>query len=321
MTHRIGFILLPGYSMLSFASAVEPLNICNDITGQKMYEHFTVGLKQSTTSGLGNEVETDHTLTEIPEADALIVVGSSAQKTFKTSFLEMVLRSKAPTQALGGIASGSYVLAKAGLLNGYQGVVHHNDPVSLFKEHKAVQLSTESFCIDRDRLTCRGGSTSLDMMLMWIAKTAGVDVAEKVSDHFIHERFGTPMTESPISVHKESLFNQPKLVEAIELMENNIEEPLTTEDISSYLDISRRQLERLFKKHLSALPGRYYLSIRLKEAHRRLTNSKDGISDIASRCGFSSGAHFSTVYRTHYGLTPSEGRFLFLKMGVEERAL
>jgi transcriptional regulator GlxA family with amidase domain len=101
-------------------------------------------------------------------------------------------------------------------------------------------------------------------------------------------------------------------------MENNIEEPLTTDDIAYHVKISRRQLERLFKKHLNAVPSRYYLQIRLECARSRLFSCSESIADIGLSCGFSSGAHFSTAYRNQYGLTPSEDRSLNQKMQIEK---
>lgn len=319
MTQKIGFILLPGYSSMAYVSAMEPLLVCNELTGEDAYSAFTVALSGNKTySSLGNRMDTDYSLADAPAADVWIVAGTSPARHPDTPGLTEFLQSLSASCALGGLASGTYVLAWAGKLNGYRAVVHWLGYDDLLKEHKSILLSPDQFCIDRDRLTCRGGSASLDMMLMWIARGMGAETAEAVSRHFVNERLGIPSDTVPQQLSERTRAEQPKLAEALELMESNIEEPLTTDDIAYHVKISRRQLERLFKKHLNAVPSRYYLQIRLERARNKLLSNSESIAEIGLSCGFSSGAHFSTAYRNQYGLTPSEDRSLHQKMSVEK---
>jgi len=102
--------------------------------------------------------------------------------------------------------------------------------------------------------------------------------------------------------------SQPKLTDAVSLMEANIEEPLSTDDIAYYVGVSRRQLERLFKQYLSTVPSKYYLSLRLARARQLLQQTSKSIVQIGLACGFSSGPHFSSTYRSHFGITPREER-------------
>ncbi|WP_196160374.1 GlxA family transcriptional regulator [Reinekea sp. G2M2-21] len=319
MSFKIGFILLPGYSSMTYVSAMEPLLMCNELMGETVFETFTVALSGAkTVSSLGNAIDTHYSLENAPKADTWIVAGTSPARHPQTPGLVDFLIEKSASASIGGLASGSYTLAKAGLLNGYRGVVHWLTYDELLTEHKSILLANEQFCIDRDRLTCRGGSSSLDLMLMWIAKNVSAETAEAISKHFVNERLGIPSNAMPQELSERTRAEQPKLAEALELMENNIEEPLTTDDIAYHVKISRRQLERLFKKHLNAVPSRYYLQIRLEEARSRLFNGTESIADIGLGCGFSSGAHFSTAYRNQYGLTPSEDRSLNQKMQIEK---
>ena len=291
--------------------------MCNELVGETIFETFSVSLADhKTVSSLGNHIDTLYSLNDAPEADTWIVAGTSPARHPATPGLAEFLCARAPNSAIAGLASGSYTLAKAGLLNGYRAVVHWLTYDDLLSNHKSILLANEQFCIDRDRLTCRGGSSSLDLMLMWIAKKVGADTAEAISKHFVNERLGIPSTAMPQELSARTRAEQPKLAEALELMENNIEEPLTTDDIAFHVKISRRQLERLFKKHLNSVPSRYYLQIRLEKARTRLFNGTESIADIGLGCGFSSGAHFSTAFRNQYGLTPSEDRSLNQKMQI-----
>ncbi len=101
---------------------------------------------------------------------------------------------------------------------------------------------------------------------------------------------------------------QPRLSQAIQLMHDNIEEPLTTDQIADQVYISRRQLERLFKRHLNTMPARYYMQLRLSQARDMLLNSNTSIVQIGLKCGFSSGPHFSSSYKAFYQITPREER-------------
>lgn len=319
MAQTIGFIVLPGYSSMTYVSAMEPLLMCNELMGEEVFKTFTVALKDDkTVSSLGNSIDTHYSLNNAPDADVWIVCGSAPARHPATPGLETFLAEKGHSKAIGGIASGSYALAKAGLLNGYRGVVHWISYEELLKEHKSIMLANEQYCIDRNRLTCRGGSSSLDLMLMWIAKNVSAETAEAISKHFVNERLGLPTDSVPQELSERTRAEQPKLGEALELMENNIEEPLTTDDIAYHVKISRRQLERLFKKHLNAVPSRYYLQVRLEKARQKLFSCSESIADVGLGCGFSSGAHFSTAYRNQYGLTPSEDRSLNQKMQIDK---
>ncbi len=136
----------------------------------------------------------------------------------------------------------------------------------------------------------------------------GPRLAERISEHFVLERIR--MGDEPQQVPLRSrLGHAPEsLSEAVALMEANIEEPLTTHELAEHLGISRRQLERLFKKYLQAVPSRYYLDLRLQRARRLLRESDHPAGEIALLTGFSSAAHFSTAYRNHFGITPREER-------------
>jgi len=145
-------------------------------------------------------------------------------------------------------------------------------------------------------------------MMTLIAAQHGSALAERVSEHFVLERIRMADEHQPTSRHSQLGSAPAPLCDAVQLMEANIEEPLTTHELAAHLGISRRQLERLFKKHLQAVPGRYYLDLRLQEARRLLRESDLPAGEIAMKTGFSSPAHFSTAYRNHFGLTPREER-------------
>lgn len=318
-TIDVGFILNPSYSSIAYVSALEPLMICNQLTGENRYQVENVGVSShAIRSSLNNLVSTDRLLSEAGEKDLWIVAGSSPVAYQEQPLLHSWLQKLPASQAVGGISSGTYDLAQAGLLNGYRAVIHWWNPDAMLNTFTSITQLNDAFCIDQSRMTCRGGTASLDMMLWLIARQQGVEIAEAVSQHFLYERIGQPGQRQITPLAEQTKLEQPKLAEALLLMEANIEEPLTTDDISYHIKMSRRQLERLFKKHLHTVPSRYYLQLRMRQAREQLLTTTHSIADIGYRCGFSSGAHFSTAYRSLYNITPSEERRLKQRLSSGE---
>lgn len=315
----VGFILSPGYSSIAYVSAIEPLMICNQLTGETCYQVENIGIENTVIlSSLNNKITTETLLSEAGTKDMWFIAGAPPVSYVNQPRLRDWLLKIDTEQKIGGISSGTYDLVKAGLLDGHRAVLHWWNPDEIMSEYKSVSYLSDTFCIDGNRLTCRGGTASLDMMLLLIAQQQGVEIAEAVSRHFLQERLGQLGQMQIVPLSDRTAAEQPKLGEALQLMEANIEEPLTTDDISYHIKISRRQLERLFKKHLNTVPSRYYLQIRMRQARDQLLMTQSSIADIGYSCGFSSGAHFSTAYRSLYGITPSEERKLKQKLSSGE---
>ncbi|AWN15131.1 Arginine pathway regulatory protein ArgR, repressor of arg regulon [Salinisphaera sp. LB1] len=211
---------------------------------------------------------------------------------------------------LGAICTGTYLLARAQLLRGYRCTIHWENISSIDEEHQFPDtvFTSELFVIDRDRYTCTGGIAPLDMMLNIIGQQKSRSLAETICEEFIHERIRnvSDMQRIPLRVHLGT--SQPKLVDTVSLMESNIEEPLSLNDLARLVGVSRRQLERLFKKHLNCAPTRYYLELRLNRARQLLLQTNLSIIDVALACGFTSPPHFSKCYQHFFGHTPSQER-------------
>ncbi|MFC0468313.1 GlxA family transcriptional regulator [Halomonas alkalicola] len=237
------------------------------------------------------------------DLDMLLVCAPGAQaadEALRRRLVELAI----PGRLIAGIGGGAELLARAGLLDGYRATVPWQHLEAVRRAHPRIRLSRQPFEIDRERLTCGGGTAALDMMMTLIGRQHGSQLAERVSAHFVLER--VRMGEEPSGPPSGGV--PESLAEALALMEANVEEPLTTAELAEHLGISRRQLERLFKKHLQAVPSRYYLDLRLQRARRLLRESEHPAGEVAMLTGFSSAAHFSTAYRNHFGLTPREER-------------
>lgn len=307
---RIGVLLLPGFSMLSHSSAVEPLFMANQLSGQLLYQVFTLSSDdQPVRSSAQLTCNADYTLANAPpHLDFVLVCAPSPLPYALPARLVEWLRQQPSRTVLGGLAGGAEVLARAGLLEGYRATLPWQRFAAFAQAYPQVTLSQQLFEIDHNRITCASGTAAMDMMLTLVRQQQNSRLVEQVSEHFMCERIRMADERQHVPLRHRLGHAPQSLVDAVTLMEANIEEPLSTLELAEHLGISRRQLERLFKKYLQAVPSRYYLNLRLQDARKQLRESDRSVGDIAFATGFSSGAHFSTAYRNHFGLTPREER-------------
>lgn len=307
---HVGFLLIPDYSMIAFAAAVEPLRMANRMSGRELYRWslFSVdGRPVSASNGI--ELPTRCALPGGRGCDLVLVCAGEHVGDFAGRQIVFCLRRLAREKiALGAICTGSYLLAKAGLLGGYRCTIHWENMASLREEFPEVIVSPELFEIDRDRCTCSGGTAPLDMMLNLIHRQHGGHLAIAISEEFVCERIRGRNDRQRIPLRLHLGTSQPKLVEAVSLMEANLEEPVSLDEIARHVGLSRRQLERLFQKHLRCVPTRYYLELRLTRARQLLLQTPMTVVDVAFACGFVSAPHFSKCYRDYFGIPPRDER-------------
>ena len=222
-----------------------------------------------------------------------------------TDGLRKIAKRKIP---IGGIDTGTYALAVAGLLDGYRCTIHWENLSSLREEFPRLEITSNLFVIDRDRYTCSGGISSIDLMLNLIASIHGHQLVQEISEQFTCDRVRTEKDAQRAPLKYLIGASQPRLVDAVTLMESNIEEPLTLDEVADYVGISRRQLERLFNRYLHCAPSRYYLELRLSRARLLLLQTSIAVIDVAISCGFSTAPHFSKCYSDLYGKPPSAER-------------
>ena len=318
---RYGFLLAPDFTLIALSAALEPLRMANRISGQVLYEFplFTLnGDPPQSSSGI--VVQPTSRLTD---REALDVVFLCAGTTLDPAWDQQILNQLRPMVrrriAIGGICTGSYLLARNGLLDGYRCTIHWENIHDMHDEYPELIVSSELFELDKDRYTCSGGTAPLDMMLTLISRDRGHDLATAISEQFICERIRGANDRQRVPLKQRFGASQPKLVDAVELMESNIEEPMSLDELSQHVGISRRQLERIFQKHLNCVPTRYYLELRLRRARELLLRSSRSIVDVAFSCGFVSAPHFSKCYRDYFGIPPREERQPKKILGSEER--
>ncbi|MCB1917684.1 MAG: GlxA family transcriptional regulator [Rhodocyclaceae bacterium] len=307
---RIGFLLLDNFTLIAHSSAIEPLRMANQLSGEERYQWFTL----SETGGPVRASDGQRILPDAPMGDAqaldvVIVCGGVAQQqAIRASHLSFLQAQARRGCIIGGVCTGTWALAQAGLLDGFRASIHWECISGLQEAFPKVLVTNRLFTMDGKRLTASGGTAPLDMMLNLIGRQYGRELVAAISEMFMCERVRSEQEHQRIPLRHVLGTSQPKLLEIVALMEANIEEPLELEDLASIAGISRRQLERLFLKHLNCSPSRYYLTIRINRARQLLRQTSMMIIEVATACGFVSTPHFSKCYRGFFGVPPSSER-------------
>jgi len=307
---HVSFLMLPEYTLSAFSNAIGILRMANRLTDSALYTWSVHSLDgQPVISSAGLELTIDGSLADATDANILMVCGGYSVKKYCNKLLTDGLRKIAKRKIpIGGIDTGTYALAVAGLLDGYRCTIHWENLSSLREEFPRLEITSSLFVIDRDRYTCSGGISSIDLMLNLIASIHGHQLVQEISEQFTCDRVRTEKDAQRAPLKYLIGASQPRLVDAVTLMESNIEEPLTLDEVADYVGISRRQLERLFNRYLHCAPSRYYLELRLSRARLLLLQTSIAVIDVAISCGFSTAPHFSKCYSDLYGKPPSAER-------------
>lgn len=305
-----GFLLVPQFSMISFTAVLEPLRMANRESGKSLYrwEIFSQNDKPVAASN-GLAIPPTAPLAASTQMHTLIVVAGIDAHLFgnrKTSaWLHRLARHGVH---LGATSTGTLLLARAGLLDGYRCTIHWENLAGLREEFPQLNISSELYEIDRQRLTCSGGIAGLDLMLHLIALRHGHALASAVSEQCIHPNIRPAHERQRMALEHRLEINHPRLVQVIAQMESHLDDPLAPQDLAATAGLSLRQLERLFKEHLGHTASRFYLGLRLQRARALLQQTSLPMVEVAAACGFVSVSHFGRCYRERFGHTPGAER-------------
>jgi AraC family carnitine catabolism transcriptional activator len=316
---RFGFLLIPGFSMLSFASMLEPLRMANRASKKELYawDVYTPDNGPVLPSN-GIAVTPTRRLDQCDDLHTMMVVAGLNPLQHNHGEIKSWLRQlDRQGVRLGSTSSGAVVLANARLLNGYKSTLHWEHIESFREQYPGVRVSAELFELDRDRLTCSGGTAGLDMMLHMIKLEHGAALANCVAEQCIHPQIRLANDLQRMALPVRLNIDHPKVLEAVGYMENHQEDPLPCSTLAQLVDLSQRQLERLFQTHLGITPAAYYKRMRLDRATALLEQTQMSIFQVGVACGYSSASHFSASYEQMFGRSPSSVRHkLSTKTGI-----
>lgn len=306
----VGFLLLPGFSLMGVTAGIDVLRHSNRLSGKTNYTWKLLtpdGQAVSATNGL--ELSPNCLITDVAEFAYVFVCGGYHPERFRDARVLTWLRriARYGTQ-LGAITTGSYQLAQAGLLDGYACSIHWENAKALAHDFPNVEVRDSLFIIDRNRYTCSGATAALDMFLQIVTTRISAELAVRVAEQLQLDRIREG-THEQATLHRAALSVKSRhMAKAIAIMEDNLESPLKIPELAQRVGLTRRQVQRLFRRYTDMGPADYYLRIRLERARAQVTQTSDRILDIAIENGFESHSHFTKSYREHFGVTPRDDR-------------
>ncbi|MGB0547385.1 MAG: GlxA family transcriptional regulator, partial [Paracoccaceae bacterium] len=284
--------------------------IANRMSGKTLYEWTFIGENEGVVScSAGTQFKLDNSLIELHRDDTVLLCGGTSIQEATTKKLIGWLRREARRGlTIGGLCTAAYPMAKAGLLDEKKATIHWENQDSFAEEFLEVELTKTVFVCDGNRYTTAGGTSSIDLLLKIIADEHGEELANAVADQMIYSSIRTDQDTQRLSVPTRIGVRHPKLSKVIQMMEINIEEPISPSILAKDVGMSTRQLERLFRRYLDRSPKRYYMELRLQKARNLLMQTDMSVINVALACGFASPSHFSKCYRAHYDTTPYRER-------------
>jgi AraC family carnitine catabolism transcriptional activator len=316
-TISLAFYLVPEFSMIGFAAIVDPLRQANSQSGLPLYRWQVVSATgEPVMASNGMSLIADCAMGQESTPDMLVLcAGFAPEKDYNKSLQNWLQQHSRRGVWLGSQDTGSYLLAKSGLLNDTRATIHWENLMAFKEVFRRVEVVDELYEIDGRRFTCSGGLAGLDMMLYLIQCQRGHELSLTVSDELIYSHMREGKAPQRMSSALRLGTNNRKLLKVIAAMEENLEEPLSVPQLASMVNVSERELERLFGRHLHQPPGRYYRAKRLQRARALLQQTDRQVVDIAMASGFGSAAHFSRAYRQFFDVAPSQDRQQQLRRG------
>ncbi|MFM0137480.1 GlxA family transcriptional regulator [Caballeronia grimmiae] len=303
------FLVLPQFSSIGFMSAIEPLRVANRFRGE-LYRWRIVSIDGGpVVASNGISLNADASIDDTADARMVIVVsGFEPLARYTRGIGDWLRRLDRAGATLGGIDTGSFILAEAGLLAGKRTTLHWEALAAFSERYPSIETSQELFEIDARRITCAGGTASIDLMLDIIARDHGAELAAQVSEQFVLGRIRQRSDHQRMKIAARYGIHNRKLIQVIGVMEQHMEEPLSPDALAESIGVTRRQLERLFCAALKDTPTHFYLGLRLTRARELLQQTDMSILAVCVACGFESPSHFSRTYRARFNASPRQDR-------------
>jgi len=311
----VHFVLLEHFSMASFTGAVDALLTANSIQ-HTLFSITTIGVEaKQVKSDIGIDIATDYQIASSARAglscteSCIIVVcgGYRSPLVENTNLTNYLVGANKHHAMICSLWNGAIHLAHAAVINDHKTSLHPANHAYFKEKFPLVELSHNNFVVVDKRASSSGTVSSIEMMMSIIGTLKGEDIARAIREIISCDKLPETQDSTPLRSGEDT--SLPTILRSvIQLMRNNIDEPLSPREISSLLNLSTRKIQRLFQTYFETTPTRYYLGIRIDYARQLLQQSEYEIIDIAQASGFVSISHFSSCYRNHYGISPSETR-------------
>ena len=309
--HTVGLLLFPRFQLLAYVMATETLRLANKVAGRSVFRWETLGQNGApVAASSGVPVVPSGLVANAGDLSLLLLCAGYDPLAEVSESTKALLRKRAHLGGmLGGLDTGTVILAELGLLAGYRAVVHFEAETGFRETYPEISLETAIYALDRERLTAAGGTATGDAMLAWIANVTSPELAARTAEALIHGSIrpaGAPQRQS-----KRAQGN-PHFRLLVALMKDHLEEPLAMDEIARRSGLGKRRIQALFLRHGGKTPSAYYLDLRLDRARDLLSSTTMSASAVGVASGFTSPEWFCRAFRKRFGLPPLQHRKLLL---------
>ena len=312
-------LVLEATNTLSFAAAVDPMRAANRHAAQPVFDwHFATPSTRDVTLTSGLVVPAAP-LNRAPACDLLIVVaGFDPERQATPALCASLRRIATSAQVVAGIDGGPWVMARAGLLDGYKATTHWEDLQDFTQQFQNVTTLDARFVDSGARMTSGGAAPAIEMMLHLIALHNGAALADKVAGSFIYDISRGPAR--PQGRQSLRIPHTPMTARAHDIMQTHLEDPIPMTAIARQLGLSLRALQMQFRNRLGTSPQAHYLALRLADADRLVTLTALPLHDVALRSGFGSQSSCARAYRQQFGTAARQRRAAMLALNTASDA-
>ncbi|MET3595054.1 transcriptional regulator GlxA family with amidase domain [Mesorhizobium shonense] len=311
---RFDILLLPGFSQVSFSSFVEPLHQANINAGRRVFYWRIVGCAgERVVSSSGVQIHVDIDVANysgICKTDGFVIIGSERLGEVRSEHVYSLLRAlQRRKTALYAIGTATWLLAEAGILRrGTKCTIHWRQLAALAERFPNLVPEDCLFLNDGSVTTSAGEFAAFDLAAEIVQTVCGQGLARRVCGHLIADGFRSGAHCQSIPPGLRYAGTVEKLLRVTKHMERHIEETTSLGEIARAVSLSRRQIERLFRKHIQISPMQYYSRLRLERARQLLEMTDMPVIEVAVACGFISSSHFTKSFKDHFGVLPSHAR-------------
>lgn len=306
----LALLLIDGFALMSYASLIEPFRAANTLAGRPLYRWLHVSCDGHPAIASNDaSILADLKVGDALACDTLFIFAGGDPAVFSDrATLRWLKRMAASGVAIAGVSGGPYLMARAGLLDGYRATIHWEHAASFRETFPALALESSLYVIDRRRMTCAGGMAGLDLAVELIEREQGHLLASRVGEWFISPGRRKPEKPQRKSLKERYGVSNDRVLRTLAAMEAHVDEPHSHRALADIANVSARQLERLFRTHLGATVGDMYLRIRLERSSKLLRSTALSVTQVAIACGFINASHFSRLFKSRFGVPPSHAR-------------
>ena len=309
-TRRFGFVLLPDFALLPLSCMVDTLADANYVSERPLYQWYSLSMEGAEVMGAnGLRLATDYELADAPPLDSVVVCSAFDGHLHRSTRMNRWLNRQVESGArVGAIATGSWQLAYAGLLDGRRCTIHWEDLPSFRETFPELDVSDAIFEIDGPVFTCSGGTGAIDLFLHFVTEDFGTDIAAKVAQQIMYQNVRSGDEHQPVDASALLCVHHRGVARAAEEMRKAMESPVSIEQVATVSGMSLRQMERQFARLFGRTPQEFYRDLRLDHARNLIRLTNLSMSEIATACGFSSASYLARCHRRRFGRSPSAER-------------